>query len=120
MQRARLAGENRPIASLMFLGPTGVGMIALFKVFGNPSILNGECASLEYVGHEDVGQLTEAMRRKLYAVLLCDEFEKAHRDISSLLQVLDEGYLTDAQGRKVDFRNTLVVLTTNLGAYLLA
>ena len=70
-----------------------------------------------YVGYEDAGQLTEAVRRKPYAVLLFDEFEKAHRDISSLLlQVLDEGFLTDSQGHKVDFRNTLIVLTSNLAS----
>jgi len=70
-----------------------------------------------YVGYEDAGQLTEAVRRKPYAVLLFDEFEKAHRDISALLlQVLDEGFLTDAQGHKVDFRNTIIVLTSNLGS----
>ena len=73
-----------------------------------------------YVGYEDSGQLTEAVRRKPYAVLLFDEFEKAHRDISALLlQVLDEGFLTDSHGQKVDFRNTLIVLTSNLGAELL-
>jgi ATP-dependent Clp protease ATP-binding subunit ClpB len=73
-----------------------------------------------YVGYDDAGQLTEAVRRKPYAVLLFDEFEKAHRDISALLlQVLDEGFLTDAQGHKVDFRNTLIVLTSNLGANIL-
>ena len=70
-----------------------------------------------YLGYEDAGQLTEAVRRKPYAVLLFDEFEKAHRDISALLlQVLDEGCLTDSQGHKVDFRNTIIVLTSNLGA----
>lgn len=70
-----------------------------------------------YIGYEDAGQLTEAVRRKPYAVLLFDEFEKAHRDISALLlQVLDEGLLTDSQGHKVDFRNTIIVLTSNLGA----
>lgn len=73
-----------------------------------------------YVGYEDAGQLTEAVRRKPYAILLFDEFEKAHRNISALLlQVLDEGFLTDSQGHKVDFRNTLIVLTSNLGADLL-
>lgn len=71
-------------------------------------------------GYEDAGQLTEAVRRKPYAVLLFDEFEKAHRDISGiLLQVLDEGFLTDAQGHRVDFKNTLIVLTSNLGADIL-
>ena len=73
-----------------------------------------------YVGYEDSGQLTEAVRRKPYAVLLFDEFEKAHRDISALLlQVFDEGFLTDSHGQRVDFRNTLIVLTSNLGAELL-
>ncbi|KAL8771107.1 MAG: hypothetical protein Q9209_003278, partial [Squamulea sp. 1 TL-2023] len=137
MQRAGLAGENRPIASLMFLGPTGVGKTALCKALGNllfsteSSVIRFDMSEFQekhtisrligapsgYVGYEDAGQLTEAVRRKPYAVLLFDEFEKAHRDISSLLlQVLDEGYLTDAQGRKVDFRNTLIILTSNLGA----
>ncbi|KAL9011246.1 MAG: hypothetical protein Q9173_003890 [Seirophora scorigena] len=141
MQRAGLAGENRPIASLMFLGPTGVGKTALCKALGNllfsteNAVTRFDMSEFQekhslsrligappgYVGHDDAGQLTEAARRKPYAVLLFDEFEKAHRDISSLLlQVLDEGYLTDAQGRKVDFRNTLVVLTSNLGADLLS
>jgi ATP-dependent Clp protease ATP-binding subunit ClpB len=70
-----------------------------------------------YVGYDDAGQLTEAVRRKPYAVLLFDEWEKAHKDISTLLlQVLDEGFLTDAQGHKVDFRNTIIVMTSNLGA----
>jgi ATP-dependent Clp protease ATP-binding subunit ClpB len=72
------------------------------------------------VGYEDAGQLTEAVRRKPYAVLLFDEWEKAHKDISTLLlQVLDEGFLTDAQGHKVDFRNTIIVLTSNLGAEII-
>ncbi|KAL8859370.1 MAG: hypothetical protein Q9178_004048 [Gyalolechia marmorata] len=140
MQRAGLAGENRPIASLMFLGPTGVGKTALCKALGNllfsteSAVIRFDMSEFQekhtisrligapsgYVGYEDAGQLTEAVRRKPYAVLLFDEFEKAHRDISSLLlQVLDEGYLTDAQGRKVDFRNTLIILTSNLGAELL-
>ncbi|KAL8904752.1 MAG: hypothetical protein Q9171_006936 [Xanthocarpia ochracea] len=140
MQRAGLAGENRPIASLMFLGPTGVGKTALCKALGNllfsteSAVIRFDMSEFQekhtisrligapsgYIGYEDAGQLTEAVRRKPYAVLLFDEFEKAHRDISSLLlQVLDEGYLTDAQGRKVDFRNTLIILTSNLGAELL-
>jgi len=77
-------------------------------------------ATAGYVGYEDAGQLTEAVRRKPYSVVLFDEFEKAHRDISNLLlQILDEGYLTDSQGHKVDFRNTLIVLTSNLGADVL-
>lgn len=140
MQRAGLNGEDRPIGSFFFLGPTGVGKTELCKTIANflfstesavvrfdmsefsekhtVSRLIGATAG--YVGYEDAGQLTEAVRRKPYAVLLFDEFEKAHKDISSLLlQVLDEGFLTDAQGHKVDFRNTLIVLTSNLGADVL-
>ncbi|KAB8437356.1 hypothetical protein FH972_025036 [Carpinus fangiana] len=140
MQRAGLSGENRPIASFMFLGPTGVGKTELCKNLAN-FLFSSESAVVRfdmsefsekhtvsrligspagYVGYEDAGQLTEAVRRKPYAVLLFDEFEKAHRDISTLLlQVLDEGFLTDAQGHKVDFRNTIIVLTSNLGAELI-
>ena len=140
MQRAGLNGENRPLASFMFLGPTGVGKTELCKkmasfLFSTESaVVRFDMSEFQekhtisrligspagYVGYEDAGQLTEAVRRKPYAVLLFDEFEKAHRDISSLLlQVLDEGFLTDAQGHKVDFRNTLIVLTSNLGADIL-
>lgn len=140
MQRAGLSGENRPIASFMFLGPTGVGKTELCKNLAN-FLFSSEQAVVRfdmsefsekhtvsrligspagYVGYDDAGQLTEAVRRKPYAVLLFDEFEKAHRDISTLLlQVLDEGFLTDAQGHKVDFRNTIIVLTSNLGADLI-
>ncbi|KAJ4380861.1 chaperone ATPase hsp78 [Didymella sp. IMI 355093] len=137
MQRAGLSGENRPIASFMMLGPTGVGKTEVCKrlaeyLFSTPqavirfdmsefsekhtvSRLIGSPAG--YVGYDDAGQLTEAVRRKPYAVLLFDEFEKAHKDISTLLlQVLDEGFLTDAQGHKIDFRNTIIVMTSNLGA----
>lgn len=137
MQRAGLSGENRPLASFMFLGPTGVGKTELCKkmagfLFSTESaVIRFDMSEFQekhtisrligspagYVGYEDAGQLTEAVRRKPYAVLLFDEFEKAHRDISALLlQVLDEGFLTDAQGHKVDFRNTIIVLTSNLGA----
>lgn len=137
MQRAGLSGENRPLASFMFLGPTGVGKTELCKkmagfLFSTESaVLRFDMSEFQekhtvsrligspagYVGYEDAGQLTEAVRRKPYAILLFDEFEKAHRDISTLLlQVLDEGFLTDAQGHKVDFRNTIIVLTSNLGA----
>jgi ATP-dependent Clp protease ATP-binding subunit ClpB len=137
LQRAGLSGENRPIASFMMLGPTGVGKTEVCKrlaeyLFSSPqavirfdmsefsekhtvSRLIGSPAG--YVGYDDAGQLTEAVRRKPYAVLLFDEWEKAHKDISTLLlQVLDEGFLTDAQGHKVDFRNTIIVMTSNLGA----
>lgn len=137
MQRAGLSGENRPIASFMFLGPTGVGKTELCRKLSS-FLFSTESAMVRfdmsefqekhtisrligspagYVGYEDAGQLTEAIRRKPYALLLFDEFEKAHRDISTLLlQVLDAGFLTDAQGHKVDFRNTIIVLTSNLGS----
>lgn len=140
MQRAGLNGENRPLGSFMFLGPTGVGKTELCKKMANflfsteTAVIRFDMSEFQekytisrligatagYIGYEDAGQLTEAVRRKPYAVLLFDEFEKAHRDISALLlQVLDEGFLTDAQGHKVDFRNTLIVLTSNLGAEIL-
>lgn len=140
MQRAGLSGENRPLASFFFLGPTGVGKTELCKklasfLFSTESaVVRFDMSEFQekhtisrligapsgYVGYDDAGQLTEAVRRKPYAVLLFDEFEKAHRDISALLlQVLDEGYLTDAQGHKVDFKNTIIVLTSNLGADIL-
>lgn len=136
-QRAGLSGENRPIASFLMLGPTGVGKTEICKKLAS-FLFSTESAMIRfdmsefrekhmvsrllgapagYVGYEDAGQLTEAVQRKPYAVLLFDEFEKAHRDIAGLLlQVLDEVFLSDAQGRKVDFRNTIIVLTSNLGA----
>ncbi|EPE03692.1 heat shock protein mitochondrial precursor [Ophiostoma piceae UAMH 11346] len=140
LQRAGLSGDNRPLASFFFLGPTGVGKTELCKklaafLFSTESaVVRFDMSEFQekhtisrligapsgYVGYDDAGQLTEAVRRKPYAVLLFDEFEKAHRDISALLlQVLDEGYLTDAQGHRVDFRNTIIVLTSNLGANIL-
>ena len=140
MQRAGLNGENRPLASFFFLGPTGVGKTELCKKMANflfsteSAVVRFDMSEFQekhtisrligspagYIGYDDAGQLTEAVRRKPYAVLLFDEFEKAHRDISSLLlQVLDEGFLTDAQGHRVDFRNTLIVFTSNLGADIL-
>ena len=140
MQRAGLNGENRPLASFFFLGPTGVGKTELCKKMANflfsteSAVVRFDMSEFQekhtisrligspagYVGYDDAGQLTEAVRRKPYAVLLFDEFEKAHRDISALLlQVLDEGFLTDAQGHRVDFRNTLIVFTSNLGADIL-
>lgn len=128
------------LVSFMMLGPSGVGKTALTKKLAS-FLFSTESAMIRfdmsefqekhtvsrllgspagYVGYEDAGQLTEAIRRKPYAVLLFDEFEKAHRDISGLLlQILDEGFLTDAQGHRVDFRNTLIVLTSNLGADIL-
>lgn len=140
LQRAGLSGDNRPLASFFFLGPTGVGKTELCKklagfLFSTESaVVRFDMSEFQekhtisrligapsgYVGYDDAGQLTEAVRRKPYAVLLFDEFEKAHRDISALLlQVLDEGFLTDAQGHRVDFRNTIIVLTSNLGAEIL-
>lgn len=140
MQRAGLNGENRPLASFFFLGPTGVGKTELCKKMANflfsteQAVVRFDMSEFQekhtisrligspagYVGYDDAGQLTEAVRRKPYAVLLFDEFEKAHRDISALLlQVLDEGFLTDSQGHKIDFRNTLIVFTSNLGADIL-
>lgn len=137
MQRAGLSGDSRPIASFMMLGPTGVGKtevckrLAEFLFSTSQAVIRFDMSEFSekhtisrligapagYVGYDDSGQLTEAIRRKPYAVLLLDEWEKAHKDISSLLlQVLDEGFLTDAQGHKVDFRNTIIVLTSNLGA----
>ncbi|KAK7193488.1 ATPase [Paraphaeosphaeria sporulosa] len=137
LQRAGLSGDNRPIASFMMLGPTGVGKtevckrLAEFLFSTQQAVIRFDMSEFSekhtvsrligspagYVGYEDAGQLTEAVRRKPYAVLLFDEWEKAHRDISTLLlQVLDEGFLTDSQGHKVDFRNTIIVMTSNLGA----
>ena len=139
-QRAGLSGDNRPIASFMAIGPTGVGKtelckkLALFLFSTENAMIRFDMSEFQekhtvsrllgspagYVGYEDAGQLTEAVRRKPYAVLLFDEFEKSHRDVSNiLLQVLDEGFLTDAQGHRVDFRNTIIVLTSNLGADIL-
>ncbi len=135
--RMGLADSERPVASLLFLGPTGVGKTALCKaladcVFGSRdamvrldmseymeqhavSRLLG--APPGYVGHGEGGELTEKVRRRPYCVVLLDELEKAHRDVTSiLLQVLEDGVLTDAMGRHVDFRNTIVVMTSNLGS----
>lgn len=137
MQRAGLSGDDRPIASFMMLGPTGVGKtevckrLAEFLFSTQQAVVRFDMSEFSekhtvsrligapagYVGYDDSGQLTEAVRRQPYAVVLLDEWEKAHKDISSLLlQVLDEGFLTDAQGHKVDFRNTIIVMTSNLGA----
>lgn len=135
--RSGLQHPNRPIGSFMFLGPTGVGKTELAKalaelVFGseeamiridmseymekhNASRLIG--AAPGYVGYDEGGQLTEKVRQQPYSVVLLDEVEKAHKDIFNiLLQVLDDGYLTDAKGRRVDFTNTIIIMTSNLGA----
>jgi len=135
--RSGLKDPNRPIGSFMFLGPTGVGKTELAKalaeaVFGSEDALIRVDMSeyMEkystsriigsppgYVGYDEGGQLTEKIRQKPYSVILFDEVEKAHPDIFNiLLQVLDDGHLTDAKGRKVDFRNTILIMTSNLGA----
>jgi len=138
--RAGLSDPNRPIGSFLFLGPTGVGKTELSKalaefLFDSPdamvridmseymekhtvSRLIG--APPGYVGYEEGGQLTEAVRRRPYSVILLDEVEKAHGDVFNvLLQVLDDGRLTDGQGRTVDFRNAVIVMTSNLGSHLI-
>lgn len=139
--RAGLQDANRPIGSFLFLGPTGVGKTELTKALAS-FLFNDEQAMVRidmseymekhavarligappgYVGYEEGGALTEAVRRRPYQVILFDEVEKAHPDVFNvLLQVLDEGRLTDGQGRTVDFRNTLIILTSNLGAEILS
>ena len=135
--RAGLADPSRPIASFIFSGPTGVGKTELTKVLAT-QVFGSEDAMIRldmseymeshtvskligsapgYVGYDEGGQLTEAVRRKPYSVLLFDEIEKAHPDIFNLLlQVLDDGRLTDAQGRTVDFKNTIIIMTSNIGS----
>jgi ATP-dependent Clp protease ATP-binding subunit ClpB len=135
--RAGLQDPHRPIGSFMFLGPTGVGKTELTKALAE-FLFDDENALLRidmseymekhsvarligappgYVGYEEGGALTEAVRRRPYQVVLFDEIEKAHPDVFNvLLQVLDDGRLTDGQGHRVDFRNTLIVMTSNLGA----
>ena len=139
--RAGIADPNRPIGSFMFLGPTGVGKTELAKALAeclfddehnivridmteymekfSVSRLIG--APPGYVGYDEGGQLTEAVRRKPYSVVLFDEIEKAHPDVFNiLLQILDDGRITDSQGRTVDFKNTIIIMTSNLGSqYLL-
>ena len=139
--RAGLQDPNRPMGSFLFLGPTGVGKTELTRALAE-FLFNDESAMVRidmseymekhsvarligappgYVGYEEGGSLTEAVRRRPYQVILFDEVEKAHPDVFNvLLQVLDDGRLTDGQGRTVDFRNTLIVLTSNLGSEALA
>ena len=135
--RAGLKDPNKPIGSFIFLGQTGVGKTQLAKVLANELFDNDDAliridmseymekfaisrligAPPGYVGYEEGGQLTEKVRRKPYAVVLLDEIEKAHPDVfNMLLQVLDDGYLTDSLGRKIDFRNTIIIMTSNIGA----
>ena len=138
--RAGIADENRPMGSFLFLGPTGVGKTELAKALAQ-SLFDDEKSMIRidmseymekhsvsrlvgappgYVGYEEGGQLTEAVRRKPYAVILLDEIEKAHPDVFNiLLQVLDDGRITDSQGRTVDFKNTLIIMTSNIGSQYL-
>ena len=138
--RAGLSDPNRPIGSFLFLGPTGVGKTELCKALAaflfdtvdamvridmsefmeKHSVARLIGAPPGYVGYEEGGYLTEAIRRRPYSVILLDEIEKAHPDVFNiLLQVLDDGRLTDGQGRTVDFRNTVIVMTSNLGSHLI-
>ncbi|MHB1282550.1 MAG: AAA family ATPase, partial [Metallibacterium scheffleri] len=138
--RAGLSDPNRPNGSFLFLGPTGVGKTELCKALAGflfdteeamvridmsefmekHSVARLIGAPPGYVGYEEGGYLTEAVRRRPYSVLLLDEVEKAHPDVFNvLLQVLDDGRLTDGQGRTVDFRNTVIVMTSNLGSQLI-
>lgn len=140
LQRAGLTSDKRPIALFMFLGPTGTGKTELTKqlaefLFNDKSlVIRFDMSEFQekhtvsrligsppgYVGYEDSGELTEAVRRKPYSVVLFDEFEKAHKDVSKLLlQVLDEGSLTDSHGKHIDFRNTITVMTSNIGQEIL-
>ncbi|SAL95784.1 hypothetical protein [Absidia glauca] len=137
LSRAGLQNPSRPIASFMFLGSSGTGKTELCKTIAK-FLFDTENAIVRidmseymekfaisrligsppgYVGHEEGGELTEAVRRRPYAVVLLDEIEKAHRDVSNiLLQVLDDGVLTDSKGRKIDFKNTIIIMTSNLGS----
>ena len=139
--RAGLHDPHRPIGSFLFLGPTGVGKTELAKALAE-FLFDSEAAMIRldmsefgerhnvarligappgYVGYEEGGRLTEAVRRRPYSVVLLDEIEKAHRDVFNvLLQVLDDGRLTDGQGRTVDFRNTVIIMTSNLGSQQIA
>ena len=122
--RAGIQDPNRPIGSFLFLGPTGVGKnlvrIDMSEYMEKYSVSRLIGAPPGYVGYEEGGQLTEAVRRKPYSVVLFDEIEKAHPDVFNvLLQVLDDGRITDSQGRTVDFKNTIIILTSNLGSSVL-
>ncbi|MCH8902127.1 MAG: AAA family ATPase, partial [Chloroflexi bacterium] len=138
--RAGLKDPRRPIGVFMFLGPTGVGktylprMLADFMFDSEDALLRLDMSEFMekhnvsrlvgappgYIGYEDGGQLTDTVRRKSYCLILLDEIEKAHPDVFNiLLQIFDDGHLTDAKGRKVDFRNTIIVMTSNVGSDLI-
>jgi ATP-dependent Clp protease ATP-binding subunit ClpC len=138
--RSGLKNPKRPVGVFMFLGPTGVGKTLLVQklaefLFGSEdaairvdmsefmerhSVARLVGAPPGYIGHDDGGQLTEAVRRKNFCVILLDEIEKAHHEVFNiLLQIFDDGHLTDAKGRKVDFRNAIVVMTSNIGSNLI-
>jgi ATP-dependent Clp protease ATP-binding subunit ClpB len=141
ISRSGLHSGKKPTASFLFLGPTGTGKTKLAKTLAK-FMFNDENAMVRidmseygekfnvsrligsspgYVGYEEGGQLTEAVRRRPYQLILFDEFEKAHRDVSNImLQILDEGHLTDGQGRTVDFRNTIIIMTSNIGSQMLS
>jgi ATP-dependent Clp protease ATP-binding subunit ClpB len=113
--RAGLSDPNRPIGSFLFLGPTGVGKTELARSLADFLFDRLIGAPPGYVGYDEGGQLTEAVRRRPYAVVLLDEIEKAHPDVfNTLLQLLDDGRLTDGQGRTVDFTNVVLIMTSNL------
>ena len=138
--RAGLKSEHRPIGSFMFLGPTGVGKTELTKALAN-QMFGSEDALIQidmsefmerhsvsrlvgappgYIGYDEAGQLTEAIRRKPYSIVVFDEIEKAHPEaLNMLLQIMEEGHLTDGKGRKVDFRNAIIIMTTNVGAEMI-
>jgi ATP-dependent Clp protease ATP-binding subunit ClpB len=138
--RAGLKEENRPIGSFIFLGPTGVGKTELAKALAEV-LFNDDSAMIRidmseymekhavsrligappgYIGYEEGGQLTEAVRRKPYSVILLDEIEKAHLDVFNLLlQILDDGRLTDSKGRTVSFKNTIIIMTSNIGSHII-
>jgi len=135
--RVGIKDKNRPIGSFIFLGPTGVGKTELCKALAE-AVFGSESAMLRldmseymekhtvskligsppgYIGYDEGGQLTEKIRRKPYSVVLFDEIEKAHPDVFNvLLQILDDGHITDSTGRKVDFKNTIIIMTSNIGA----
>src|SRR5206468_4984901 len=135
--RAGLQDPNRPLGSFLFLGPTGVGKtetaraLAEFLFDDEQAMVRIDMSEYQekhtvsrligappgYVGYDEAGQLTEAVRRRPYSVVLFDEIEKAHPDVfDALLQVLDDGRLTDAQGKTVDFKHTVIIMTSNVGA----